>query len=181
MMKLFHFQNAMGAALLTGAGVLASAQGAPPQASPTPALGAPAIAFPSGVELVTVDAVVTDKKNAPIENLSRDSFQVFEDGKPQTIASFEAVVLPAAPSSGPRKLRTVSTNQVAETSSGRTFVIMFDDIHLQPSHGRRAKAAIDQFLQNGTRDGDRVTVVASGGGAWWSTRMPEGRLELNAL
>ena len=53
--------------------------------------------FPSAVELVTVDAVVTDKKNVPIEGLSRDQFQVFEDGKPQTIASFEAVVLPASP------------------------------------------------------------------------------------
>jgi len=164
---------------LTGLGVIAGAQGAVPQASPTPI--APSIQFPSTVELVTVDAVVTDKKNVPIENLTRDSFRVFEDGKPQEITSFEAVILPPAPPSGPKKQRSISTNQGAETRTGRTFLIVFDDIHLHPFQANRAKAAIDQFLKTGTRDGDRVTLLASGGGAWWSTKMPEGYLELTSL
>jgi VWFA-related protein len=124
---------------------------------------------------------VTDKKNNPIENLSRESFQVFEDGKPQAITSFEAVVLPPSPPIGPVKPRTISTNQSAEVRTGRTFIIVFDDVHLQPFQSLRAKAAIDQFLKNGTRDGDRVTLLASGGGAWWSTRMPEGYKELTSL
>ncbi len=164
---------------MTGLGVIAGAQGAVPQASPTPI--APSIQFPSTVELVTVDAVVTDKKNVPIENLTRDSFRVFEDGKPQEITSFEAVILPPAPPSGPKKQRSISTNQGAETRTGRTFLIVFDDIHLHPFQANRAKAAIDQFLKTGTRDGDRVTLLASGGGAWWSTKMPEGYLELTSL
>lgn len=179
-MKLFDSPNAGRAAVLLGLGVFASAQGAPsPSPSPTPQ-GA-SIQFPSAVELVTVDAVVTDKKNAPIENLTRDSFQVFEDGKPQAITSFEAVILPPAPPIGPRKMRSISTNQGAEVRTGRTFVIVFDDVHLQPFQANRAKAAIDQFLKTGTRDGDRVTLLASGGGAWWSTRMPEGYKELTSL
>lgn len=180
-MKLFDSKNAFGAALFVGWGVLAGAQGAPPQPSPSATPVAPSIQFPSAVELVTVDAVVTDKKNVPIEKLTRELFRVFEDGKPQEIASFEAVVLPPAPPSAPRKARSISTNQGAETRTGRTFTIVFDDIHLHPFQANRAKAAIDQFLKNGTRDGDRVTLLASGGGAWWSTRMPEGYLELTAL
>lgn len=142
----------------------------------------PAIQFPSAVDIVTVDAVVTDKKNVPIEGLTQNSFQVFEDGKPQSIVSFEAVVLPATPAPPKARTRAISTNQSAEVArSGRTFVILFDDIHLQPFQATRAKAAIDQFLKTGTRDGDRVTLIASGGGAWWSTRMPEGYMELSAL
>jgi len=137
--------------------------------------------FPSAVELVTVDAVVTDKKNVPIENLTRDKFQVYEDGKLQSIASFEAVVLPATQTPPPKRTRMISSNQVVESRTGRTFVIVFDDVHLQPFQANRAKAAIDQFLKNGTRNGDRVTLLASGGGAWWSTRMPEGYGELSAL
>ncbi len=180
-MKLFDSKNAFGAALFVGWGVLAAAQGTPPQPVPSATPVAPSIQFPSAVELVTVDAVVTDKKNLPIENLTRESFKVFEDGKPQEIASFEAVVLPPAPPSAPKKARSISTNQGAETRTGRTFTIVFDDIHLHPFQANRAKAAIDQFLKNGTRDGDRVTLLASGGGAWWSTRMPEGYLELTAL
>ncbi len=180
-MKLFDSQNAFRATVLTGLGVFASAQGALPQATPSPAPPGQSIQFPSAVELVTVDAVVTDKKNAPIENLTRDSFQVFEDGKPQTITSFEAVVLPPSPSTAPPKMRSISTNQGAEVRTGRTFIIVFDDVHLHPFQANRAKVAIDQFLKTGTRDGDRVTLLASGGGAWWSTRMPEGYKELTSL
>lgn len=180
-MKLFDSPNAFRAAVLLGLGVFASAQTAPPPPSPAATPAGQAIQFPSAVELVTVDAVVTDKKNNPIENLTREAFQVFEDGKPQAITSFEAVVLPPSPSVGPSKPRTISTNQGAEVRTGRTFIIVFDDVHLQPFQSLRAKAAIDQFLKNGTRDGDRVTLLASGGGAWWSTRMPEGYKELTAL
>ena len=181
-MKLFDSPNAFRAAVLLGAGVFASAQAAPPQAapSPSPTPGA-SIQFPSAIELVTVDAVVTDKKNVPIENLTRDSFQVFEDGKPQAVTSFESVVLPAAPPAAASRMRSISTNQGAEVRTGRTFIIVFDDVHLHPFQANRAKVAIDQFLKNGTRDGDRVTLLASGGGAWWSTRMPEGYKELTTL
>ena len=181
MKLLFDSPNAFRAAVLLGLGVLASAQTAPPQPSPSPTPAGPAIQFPSAVELVTVDAVVTDKKNNPIESLTRDAFQVFEDGKPQAITSFEAVVLPPSAPVGPTKARTISTNQSAEVRTGRTFIIVFDDVHLQPFQSLRAKAAIDQFLKTGTRDGDRVTLLASGGGAWWSTRMPEGYKELTSL
>jgi VWFA-related protein len=180
-MKLFDVPQVNGAVLLMGWSVIAFAQGPPPQPTPSPAPAGSSIQFPSTVELVTVDAVVTDKKGNPIEGLGRDSFQVFEDGKPQAIASFEAVVLPPAPPSTPPKPRAISTNQSAENRNGRTFVIVFDDVHLQPFQSNRAKAAIDQFLKNGTRDGDRVTLLASGGGAWWSTRMPEGYRELTSL
>ena len=170
----------IGFAVLMGASPGGWAQTAAPKATPSPS-ASPAMTFPSAIELVTVDAVVTDKKNGAVEGLTRDSFRVFEDGKEQEIASFEAVVLPLAPPSAPKKLRSVSTNQGGENRTGRTFIIVFDDIHLQPFQSSRAKAAIDQFLKNGTRDGDRVTLLASGGGAWWSTRMPEGYKELTAL
>ncbi|MEO5761073.1 MAG: VWA domain-containing protein [Vicinamibacteria bacterium] len=181
-MKLPDFSSVLAALLLAGVGSLASAQTDAPRPSPTPTPAA-SIVFPSAVELVTVDAVVTDKKNIPIENLTQDSFQVFEDGKPQGITSFEAVILPAVPVAPPKRLRTISSNQGVgvEGKTGRTFVIVFDDIHLQPFQALRAKAAIDQFLKNATREGDRVTLLASGGGAWWSTRMPGGYGELTSV
>ena len=177
-MKLLETRTFLLAGLSLSCAWSAAAQQATP-ASPTPPPAS--IVFPSAVDLVTVDVVVTDKKNVPIERLSKDAFKVLEDGKPQEIVSFEAVILPPTPE-GPRKsARAVSTNIGAERKPGRTFVLVFDDIHLQPFQANRAKAAIDQFLKNGTRDGDRVTLLASGGGAWWSTRMPEGYGELMAL
>jgi VWFA-related protein len=150
-----------------------------PSASPAEAQ---APSFPSQVEQVTVDVVVTDKKGTPITGLGRQDFTLAEDGDAQSIASFEAIQVPAAaPSKAPPERPRISSNMAPEIHSGRTFVILFDDIHLTPFQARRAKVAVTEFLTNGVREGDRVTLVATGGGAWWSTRMQAGRDELITL
>ena len=153
----------------------------PAPATPAPA-ESPAPSFPAQVEQVTVDVVVTDKKGTPITGLGRQDFVLSEDGDPQNIATFEAVqVPPATAPQAPAERPRVSTNTAPEVHSGRTFVILFDDIHLTPFQARRAKGAVQEFLTSGLREGDRVTLVASGGGAWWSTRMQAGRDELITL
>jgi VWFA-related protein len=155
-----------------------------PAPAPSPApQDAPAPSFPSQVEQVTVDVVVTDKKGTPIAGLGPQDFTLSEDGAPQSIATFEAVQVPAAPTAAaaPAEHPRVSTNTARELHSGRTFIILFGDIHLTPFQARRAKGAVQEFLTTGVREGDRVSLVASGGGAWWSTRMQAGRDELITL
>jgi VWFA-related protein len=152
---------------VVAAGRAAAAQ--PPPPSPAPA-------FPAQVELVTVDAVVVDGKGRAVPGFTRADFTVLENGVPQAIASFEAVQVPAG-ASAPATARRLpfSSNQSPEARQGRTFVLVFDDIHLTVAQAQRAKAAIGQFLRAGAGPGDRVTLIATGGGAWWSARMPEGR------
>jgi VWFA-related protein len=133
------------------------------------------------VELVTVDIVVTDKKGVPIPDLKAGDFTVSEDGDPQTVASFEAVQLPATASATPKAPPRVSTNTEPESHTGRTFVILFDTIHLAPPQAQRAKIAVAEFLKNGVREGDRVTLIGTGGEVWWSTRMEAGRDALMAM
>src|SRR5215471_5951167 len=48
------------------------------------------------VNLVQVDAVVTDSKGNPVTDLKADDFEVFQDGKPQVITNFEFVDVRAA-------------------------------------------------------------------------------------
>jgi VWFA-related protein len=163
---------------------LAGAQDKPqPSPSPSPAAPeSPAPTFPAQVELVTVDTVVTDKKTGqPVTGLTQADFVVTEDGKAQSISSFEAVSVPAKPKETPPPKPRVSTNVAPLRELGRTFVILFDDIHLSPFHAHRAKSAIAAFLKNGVREGDRVSLVSTGGDAWWSTRMEAGRDELLTL
>ncbi len=50
--------------------------------------------FGSEVELITVDAVVLNKFGKAVPGLTREDFQVTEDGRPVEIVSFEAVVEP---------------------------------------------------------------------------------------
>src|SRR5215469_382193 len=45
--------------------------------------------FKTKVPVVMEDVVVTDAKGEAVEGLERKDFQIFEAGKPQTIASFE--------------------------------------------------------------------------------------------
>jgi VWFA-related protein len=155
-----------------------------PAASPLPDLPQPAASTPtfsSEVELVTVDVVVTDKKNQPITGLSREDFTILEDGKPQQISTFDSVQVPEAPAAVPAPKPALSVNNAADERTARTFVILFDDVHLTLFQAQRAKVAIGQFLKTGVREGDRVSIVATGGGAWWSTRMEAGRDDLMSI
>jgi len=137
-------------------------------------------AFPGAVEQVTVDIVVT-ADGVPVRGLAKEDLEVYEDGVRQTVVSFEAVNVPAAPSPDPKPRPRVATNQDEESVQGRTFVVFFDDAHLTSETARRAKGAVAEFLTRGVREGDRVTLVASSRAAWWSTQMEAGRDELIEL
>src|SRR6185295_4211358 len=138
--------------------------------------------FPAQVEQVTVDVVVTDKKGSPVPGLKKEDLEVYENGVPQTIVSFDAIEVPAAPAAKPAPRPRVSINTSPERRRpGRTFVIFFDDIHLAPFTAQRAKAAVADFLRTEVREGDRVTLVAAGGGTWWTARMESGREEMIGL
>ena len=60
------------------------------QAQPSPQ----APTFKAQVEFVEVDALVTDQQGNFVRDLTKDDFQVFEDGKLQTISTFTLVDIP---------------------------------------------------------------------------------------
>src|SRR5271163_2444322 len=47
------------------------------------------LTFRAGTHLVVLDVVVTDKKGHPVAGLTKDDFQLLEDGRPQTVKFFE--------------------------------------------------------------------------------------------
>ena len=53
--------------------------------------------FRADIEHVQIDVRVVDAKNEPVAGLTRDLFQVFEDGVLQDIDSFAAIDLPRSP------------------------------------------------------------------------------------
>jgi len=138
--------------------------------------------FPSAVELVRVDLVVTDKAGRPVSGLTQSDFALSEGGTPQQITTFESVSVADVPEEeGPPQAPFASSNVGPEPRRARTFVVVFDDIHLTPTQAHQAKGAVAEFLRKGTGAGDRVTLIASGGGAWWNARMPEGREQLMGI
>ncbi len=157
-------------ALLVAVGI--AARGQEPQ-GPRPV-------FPAETELVTVDAVVIDREGIPVRGLRAADFSLSEDGARQEIVAFEAVDRPApAEAPGPAPVEAeppprVSSNRDAATRTARAFVVVFDDLHLGLPEAVRARDAVAAFLRTMV-DGDRVTLVATGGTSWWHARMPEGR------
>jgi VWFA-related protein len=148
---------------------------------PAPSASGQASEFPAQVEQVVVDVVVTDNRGNPIRDLATGDFTVLEDGKPQKIASFDAIQVPPQPSTTPPPKPAVSTNLSPAERNARTFVVLFDNVHMTKFNAQRAKVAVAEFLRNATREGDRVSLVASSGDAWWSARMEAGRDDLIAM
>ena len=136
-----------------GAGVFWLATSLLAQAPPT---------FRTGVEAVAVDAFVTDRAGTPVTDLSRNEFEIAEDGTPQAITSFSLVDIPierteAVLLDSPEP--DVVTNQGPE---GRMFAIAVDEI--RPDDALRARAFLKRFFDQHFGPNDVGTVVNIGRG-----------------
>jgi VWFA-related protein len=119
--------------------------GAQDPVPPTPAMAEPATAgqpaaqprFRTEASFVRVDAYPT-RSGQPVTDLTADDFQIFEDGKPQRIATFEHVQLhervPEEVRKEPGSVR--EGRAAAEDSRARVFVIFLDTYHtpIEGSH-----------------------------------------------
>ncbi len=140
--------------LLTVPGLAVSTP--PPPQQPVDEADAPR--FPGGVDVVTVDAVVLDRDGNPIEGLTADDFTVRDEGRLRPITSFEAVTLPESPPAALRPCARASRRTPRpEPRPERTFVIVFDNVHIAPGRAQRAKDGSRPVLwTTASPTGDRV-------------------------
>ena len=99
--------------------------------APTDTQGSPAVTFQVEVDYVDVDVVVTDDQGNFVRGLTRDDFDVFEDGKPVTIDTFSTVEIPierfdTTRFGGRTFVEDVRTNRTV--LGGRFYVIVLDDV-----------------------------------------------------
>jgi VWFA-related protein len=146
---------------------------AAPQEAPQPT-------FPSEAELVKVDVVVTGDDGEPVPGLRPEDFTVAEDGVVQPVVVFEAIhrEAPQAPVPVPAppvpELR-VSTNRPEAAREGSHFLIVFDELHLDPAEAARSREAVRQFLAEQVAAGDLVALVGTFEGTRWTARLPDGK------
>jgi len=112
--------------------------------------GAQQPGFRSGASYVRVDAYPT-LSGKPVEDLTAADFRVLEDGKPQTIDTFEHVSVGVA-----RSGHEVST---AETGRGRSFILFLDTAHVSSTASLNVSEPLIRFLDNVIADGDVVGVM----------------------
>ena len=130
---------------------------APAQDAPQPPI------FRSGVNFIRVDVIVTNDDGNPVTDLEVEDFEVFEDGEPQTIESFQLVEISAVPAPGAEPPRSVSNRYDEEREAARpdtrVFVIFFDDYHVRYENGVRAGQTLVQFLENNLVPTDLVGIM----------------------
>ena len=123
--------------------------------------------FKLRVNLVQVRVVVRDENGKPVENLKRDDFQVYDQGKPQVISTFGI----ETPESRREKAEAAAKTQAGEVSEHanalvampqRFVALVFDDIHLSNSDVTfvrvNAKALIDSLTPT-----DRMGIYSTSG------------------
>src|SRR5215470_14006546 len=96
-------------------------------AAPPPQSPQPPVTFKVEVNYVEIDASVTDAQGAFVRNLTRDDFQVVEDGKPQALTAFSMVDIPITRPDPPLYSKTVIPPDVMSNRTpfeGRVFVLV---------------------------------------------------------
>jgi VWFA-related protein len=141
--------------------------------APRPA-GTQTPTFTAEAKLVTVDVLVVDEQGKPVSDLRKDDFRVLEDGVPQQLMAFEAVeaklpaLEPQTRPSPPPSASRFETNASAPPTR-RTFGIVFDDIHIGSLNAGQARKALQTFLAREARAGDRLVLVTTSSGRFWTT------------
>jgi VWFA-related protein len=147
------------------AAALAQAPAQPP-AQPRPASPQPPVTFKVEVNYVEIDANVTDAQGNFVRALTRDDFQIFEDGKPQTLSTFSMVDIPIERPDPPLFSKTAIPPDVATNRTpfeGRVFVLVIDDLHTKSSRTGRTRAAARQFVERYVGANDIVAIVNTSG------------------
>lgn len=118
-------------------------------------LPAQAPVFRSGVEYVTLDVVVTDKKDRPVRDLTKDDFEIVEGGKSQTILEFQHVDVPVTRRVVDLKAQPIVPDVIENAKpapNARAFVFVIDDGTVQPADIIPLKRAMAEFLATLTPD-----------------------------
>ena len=120
--------------------------------------------FRSGINYVRVDAFVTDDDGNPVFDLTQDDFEVYEDGVPQTVDSFQVIRVDRTPELSGEPLTSVGVTRsdqelAASRPDVRVFVIFLDDYHVREGNSIRARRMLIEFLENDLIPTDLVGVM----------------------
>lgn len=113
------------------------------------------------VVIANVDVVVTDKKGKPVTGLTRDDFEIYEDGRRMEItnfAAYDAATSESAP--GPAgEARQPPKAQPQPKPQPKLFVLFVDIQDIEPYRRAQFFESVRQFLGSARREGDLVAVL----------------------
>ena len=111
--------------------------------------------FRGGARFVRVDVYPTDREGRPIEGLTAADFEVFEDGKPQAIDTFEFIdIEPDVEEARVDPNTQAEGDALAKDPRARVFVVVLDTRHVNVLGGARMRRPLINMLDRliGPRD-----------------------------
>jgi VWFA-related protein len=118
------------------------------------------------VEYVEVDAVVRDKAGQFIADLKKDEFEVLEGGKRQDISNLQLIDVPVETQPAPAVLagRRFEPDVVSNAQTpGRVYLIVLDDLHINPARSVGARKLARQFIETNVAPNDLAAVITTSG------------------
>jgi len=145
------------------------------------------------VDLVQVDAVVTDSQGRHVTGLKPEDFQILEDGKPETITHFsyvpgtgiaggQAPVNPAPrkPSGKTHEATPAPTKALRPEEVQRTIVLMADDLGLSSDDIPNVRKAMKSFVDRQMQAGDLASIMTTSGGMGAMQQLTSDKSRLHA-
>ena len=159
--------------LLAGSVLMAQAPGTPGQAPPQGAPAAPPQqgqnpTFRVTVDLVTNDVIARDARGQFVADLTKDDFELYEDGVLQQLASLVLVHggrvsnLALPPPAAPPEGIILPPSRPTNDASGRIFILFIDDLHLDFKNTARVRDLLKKIKGTLIHQGDMFGIVSSG-------------------
>ena len=142
----------------------------PPQTAPSAAA-----TIRIDVNLVQVDAVVTDSRGRRVPDLAASDFEILQDGKPQAITNFSYVsATPAEAGAAPAHRAPavkLAKGEIPPPPTAlepaevrRTLALVVDDLGMAAENMPNVRSAIKNFIDDQMRPGDLVAIIRTGAG-----------------
>ena len=120
--------------------------------------------------LVQVDAVVT-KDGKPVTDLTAEDFEIFEDGRRQTITNFAYISNVRTPAPDPTAANTAKKNKdavvpytsVKSTEPRRIMAFVVDDLGIAWENIPLVKRQLRKFINEQMEPHDLVAIIRTGG------------------
>jgi VWFA-related protein len=168
--------------LLSSSQLIGVAQSPPTTPSSPSTQSAPELPrFRVGVDVVRIDAVVTDKAGRVIPNLTPDDFELRQDGKlmPVTLARFVPIATSSDPNAGSAAENLAArdagaveapppqgtsdapstSRPLARTDVQRSIALVVDDLSLSFESFEPTRKALHKFIDNDIQPRDLVALV----------------------
>jgi len=112
--------------------------------------------------LVPVNVVVRDANGKPVGGLTKDDFQLFDQGKPQPITQFSIeTAAPPPPTLVPTVISTPTPPVPPPPPPPRYVGMYFDDINLKPADVTFVRKAAEGFVRKNLEPYDHVGIFTS--------------------